>query len=129
MMRTELCSEKSVKLAGFCFSFPLKQTKLNEAELAIWTKMFSCPGAVGNDVVQMLKDAIKRQNMEIAVTAVLNDTTATLVAGSILDPDCGIGLIIGTGSNACYIEQTKLIEKYQGNPKDKEVPKNIADMN
>lgn len=40
------------------------------------------------------------------VRALINDTTGTLlaVAGKKV-PDCHIGLILGTGTNACYMEK------------------------
>ena len=36
------------------------------------------------------------QDVKIDIVAVLNDTTGTLMAGSYLDKQCYIGLIMGT---------------------------------
>ena len=36
------------------------------------------------------------QDLSVEVMAVLNDTTGTLLAGSYLDKECAIGLIMGT---------------------------------
>lgn len=48
--------------------------------------------------MKMLNDAIKKRgDLHVEVTAVLNDTTGTLINGAYLDPKCGIGLILGTG--------------------------------
>ena len=49
----------------------------------------------------------------------INDTTATLLAGAGAGengPDCHIGLILGTGTNACYLEKLDktTIPKYKG---------------
>ena len=56
------------------------------------------------------------------VVALLNDTTATLLAVACEDPDCHVGLILGTGSNACYLEKTEAIPKFEGDrKKDTEV--------
>ncbi len=46
---------------GFTFSFPVHQTNLIAGTLIHWTKDFSATGAEGNDVVAMLRDAIKRR--------------------------------------------------------------------
>lgn len=48
---------------GFTFSFPLQQLGLTKGILETWTKGFKCSGVVGNDVVQLLKDAIKRRGV------------------------------------------------------------------
>ena len=51
------------------------------------------------------------------VVALVNDTTGTQLAVGINDPDCHIGLILGTGTNACYIENLEAIPKYTGDRK------------
>ncbi|KAK2715275.1 hypothetical protein QYM36_010053 [Artemia franciscana] len=100
---------------GFTFSFPMTQQDLNVGILVSWTKSFNCPGVVGEDAVKMLNEAIQRRgDLEVEVVAVLNDTTGTLVQGAFLDRKCAIGLIIGTGSNACYIERVDRVEKWEG---------------
>lgn len=48
---------------GFTFSFPLTQLGLTKGMLARWTKGFNCSGVVGEDVVQLLKDAIARRGV------------------------------------------------------------------
>ena len=40
----------------------------------------------------------------VSIEAVLNDTTGTLVACAFKDKECQIGVIVGTGTNACYLE-------------------------
>ena len=42
--------------------------------------------------------------MNIQVVALVNDTVGTLMACAYKDPSTSIGLILGTGTNACYIE-------------------------
>lgn len=75
-----------------------------------WTKGFNCAGVEGNDVVLMLQEAIHRRgDVEIDVLAVLNDTTGTLMSCAHKNPECRIGLIIGTGTNACYIEKLERV--------------------
>lgn len=48
---------------GFTFSFPCKQAGLNKAILTHWTKGFKCAGVEGNDIVELLHDAIKRRGV------------------------------------------------------------------
>ncbi|XP_076174991.1 hexokinase A isoform X2 [Ptiloglossa arizonensis] len=96
---------------GFTFSFPLKQDGLTKGYLVRWTKGFNCDGVVGEDVVALLEKAIERRNdVKIDVCAILNDTTGTLMSCAWKNRNCRIGLIVGTGSNACYVEKTKNVE-------------------
>ncbi|XP_011700787.1 PREDICTED: hexokinase type 2 isoform X3 [Wasmannia auropunctata] len=93
---------------GFTFSFPLKQYGLTEGRLVRWTKGFNCSGVIGEDVVALLEDAIsRRKDVKIEVCAILNDTTGTLMSCAWKNQNCRIGLIVGTGTNACYVEKTK----------------------
>jgi hexokinase len=43
---------------GFTFSFPCKQEGLSVGRLTTWTKGFKCAGVEGEDVVQLLKEAL-----------------------------------------------------------------------
>ncbi|XP_067012604.2 hexokinase type 2 isoform X2 [Anabrus simplex] len=100
---------------GFTFSFPLTQKGLTKGLLERWTKGFNCSGVVGEDVVQMLKDAIARRNdLQLDVMGVLNDTTGTLMSCAHKQSYCRVGLIIGTGSNACYVERIENAELFDG---------------
>ena len=43
----------------------------------------------------------------------INDSTGTLVKGQYLNPECKIGVIMGTGFNICYTEKdVKRMEKW-----------------
>lgn len=96
---------------GFTFSFPLTQEGLTKGYLVRWTKGFNCDGVVDQDVVALLEAAIERRNdVKIDVCAILNDTTGTLMSCAWKNRNCRIGLIVGTGSNACYVEKTKNVE-------------------
>lgn len=48
---------------GFTFSFPLRQKALTTGLLECWTKGFNCSGVIGEDVVRLLKEALKRRNV------------------------------------------------------------------
>ncbi len=43
-----------------------------------------------------------------------------------MDRKCAIGLILGTGSNACYIERADRIEKWEGEHKDVKEVKRLS---
>lgn len=45
------------------------------------------------------------QDIDIDVVAVLNDTVGTLMACAFKENSCQVGVIVGTGSNACYMEK------------------------
>ncbi|XP_064595368.1 LOW QUALITY PROTEIN: hexokinase-1-like [Liolophura sinensis] len=110
-LEEEKIKDKRLPL-GFTFSFPMKQAGLRSGVLVTWTKSFRCPNGIGEDVVTFLENAIKRRgDLSVNVEALLCDTTATLVAGNAEDPNCRVGLIIGTGCNASFVEQIKYAEK------------------
>ena len=99
---------------GFTFSFPMIQHSLDIGILVTWTKTFNCPDAVNQDAVRLLREAFDRRgDTKVKVVAVLNDTTGTLIQGSTLDSNTAIGLILGTGSNACYLERADRVEHWE----------------
>ncbi|XP_067343945.1 hexokinase HKDC1-like isoform X2 [Channa argus] len=102
--------------AGFTFSFPCEQTSIDRGTLVSWTKGFKATDCEGHDVVDMLREAIKRRNeFDLDIVAVVNDTVGTMMSCAYDDPQCEIGLIAGTGSNVCYMEDLKNIEKIEQN--------------
>ncbi|XP_017079619.1 hexokinase type 2 [Drosophila eugracilis] len=121
----EFCKEQGLEdtplSLGFTFSFPCQQQGLSKAILVTWTKGFSCEGVVGKNVVSLLQEAIDRRgNLKITNIVVINDTVGTLMSCAYNHPNCRIGLIVGTGSNACYVEKTvnaECFEGYQTSPK------------
>nr|XP_046240510.1 hexokinase HKDC1-like [Scatophagus argus] len=104
---------KNVKLpAGFTFSFPCEQTAIDTGTLVSWTKGYKATGCEGHDVVSMLREAIHRRNdFDLDIVAVVNDTVGTMMSCAYEDPQCEVGLIAGTGTNVCYMEEMKNIEK------------------
>ncbi|KAK9506206.1 hypothetical protein O3M35_008181 [Rhynocoris fuscipes] len=99
---------------GFTFSFPMHQKSIHNGILLKWTKSFAATNVEGNDVVIMLQEAIERRgDVKVDINAVLNDTTGTLLKGCLLDPRTRIGMIIGTGTNACYMERADRISHWE----------------
>ncbi|XP_075456913.1 hexokinase-2-like isoform X1 [Ascaphus truei] len=100
---------------GFTFSFPCSQTSLDQGTLITWTKGFSASGCVGEDVVRLLREAtIRKGNSDLLVIALVNDTVGTMMSCGYDDPACEIGLIVGTGTNACYMEEMRNVEQVDG---------------
>ncbi|XP_007427414.1 hexokinase-1, partial [Python bivittatus] len=101
---------------GFTFSFPCNQINLDKGILLRWTKGFSATDCVGEDVVNLLRDAVQRQkNIDVDVVALVNDTVGTMMSCAYTDPKCEVGLIVGTGCNACYMEELRNVSIIEGN--------------
>ncbi|XP_019433678.1 PREDICTED: hexokinase-2, chloroplastic-like [Lupinus angustifolius] len=99
---------------GFTFSFPVNQTSIDSGILIKWTKGFAVSGTTGKDVVACLNEAMERQGLDMRVSALVNDTVGTLAGAEYYDNDAMVAVILGTGTNACYVEQTSAIPKLQG---------------
>ncbi|THF98571.1 hypothetical protein TEA_020114 [Camellia sinensis var. sinensis] len=99
---------------GFTFSFPVKQTSIDSGILIKWTKGFAVSGTAGKDVVACLNDAMERRGLDMQVSALVNDTVGTLAGARYWDDDVSVAVILGTGTNACYIECVDAIPKLQG---------------
>uniref|UniRef100_A0A8C0H087 hexokinase n=1 Tax=Chelonoidis abingdonii TaxID=106734 RepID=A0A8C0H087_CHEAB len=100
---------------GFTFSFPCQQTSLDQGILLSWTKGFNASGCVGQDVVKLLREAVKRKNhFALDVVAIVNDTVGTMMSCGYDDPSCEVGLIVGTGTNACYMEELRNVGTLAG---------------
>lgn len=56
----------------------------------------------------------KNQNVPITFSALINDTTGTLIASNYVDPATKIAVIFGTGCNAAYMETVENIPKMKG---------------
>ncbi|ORX49039.1 hypothetical protein BCR36DRAFT_584147 [Piromyces finnis] len=101
---------------GFTFSFPVNQTALDKGYLMGWTKGFDCKDTVGKDVVELLNEALARKNVKVHVSALVNDTVGTLMSHAYNDPGTFVGVILGTGTNAAYVEKVSAIPKWKGGP-------------
>jgi len=54
--------------------------------------------------MDLLAAACKRKGLDVVLEALVNDTVGTLMARAYSDPKCRVGVILGTGTNACYRE-------------------------
>ena len=101
---------------GFTFSFPTVQDSLNSGRLIVWNKEFSAEGVVGKDVVALLNEQFASRGIALEVKALANDTVGTMEAAAYSYPSASMGVILGTGTNAAYVEKTANVTKWQGPP-------------
>jgi hexokinase len=103
---------------GFTFSFPCTHSSLSKAVLLRWTKGFNCSDVGGENVVELMQNAIDQLDIKVKVTVLINDTVGTLMSCAYTDPSTGIGLILGTGTNACYVESVDRIGTLSAQPEN-----------
>ncbi|KAK9154761.1 hypothetical protein Sjap_002241 [Stephania japonica] len=124
---------------GVTFSFPVKQASASSGTLIKWTKGFDIEDMVGKDFAESLQHALINRGLNLRVAALIrdistsassvhlsapypqppysssvNDTVGTLALGHYDDEDTVAAVIIGTGTNACYVERIDAIIKCQG---------------
>ncbi|GKD38636.1 hexokinase-1-like protein isoform X1, partial [Tanacetum coccineum] len=82
---------------------------------------------VGQDVVAELTRAIDRQGVDIRVSALVNDTVATLAGSRYENSDVCVAVILDAErSNAAYVERAQAIPKWHGpHPKSDEMVINM----
>ncbi len=96
---------------GFTFSFPATQQYIDNGILQRWTKGFDISGVEGKDVAPLFEAAINKRGLPIRLSALINDTTGTLIASAYTDDTMKIGCIFGTGCNAAYMENCGSVPK------------------
>lgn len=90
-------------LLGHTFSFAIDSKSKNSAKTLNFSKGFAWRDAVGVDVNGCLKEVLDERGLNVEPSAVLNDTTATLLAGFTQDINTNIACILGTGHNMCFV--------------------------
>ncbi|KAJ7291551.1 hexokinase, partial [Mycena rebaudengoi] len=96
---------------GFTFSYPCSQERIDHGELIRWTKGFGAANTEGRDVAAMFRQSLEKYELPIELTALINDTTGTLIASHYVNPRTKVAVIFGTGCNAAYMEKVKDIPK------------------
>lgn len=99
---------------GFTFSFPVMQSSIDSGTLITWAKGFCIDDTVGKDVAEELAKALKKQGVDMHVRALVNDTVGTLAGGRFSNKDVIAAVILGTGTNAAYVERAEAIPKWCG---------------
>lgn len=94
---------KEKYLLGHTFSFAVCQTCAADAAFVSWSKEIAVSGMEGKHINALLSEALLRQGVEnVKPAALLNDTTAALLAAAYRNGNAQIAVICGTGFNICY---------------------------
>ncbi|KDR76967.1 hypothetical protein GALMADRAFT_246129 [Galerina marginata CBS 339.88] len=96
---------------GFTFSYPCSQDRIDQGILIRWTKGFGAINTEGRDVASMFRSSLEKYQLPVELTALINDTTGTLIASHYVNPRTRLACIFGTGCNAAYFEHVKDIPK------------------
>ncbi len=102
---------------GFCFSYAATITEDHDGIPIVFSKEIKAPEVIGQPVGANLLSELARRGYDVSKkkVAVLNDTVATLLAGTAAFSDVPysgyIGFILGTGTNTAYVEQNARIGK------------------
>lgn len=103
---------------GFCFSYPTEIYPDLDGRLIRWSKKIDAPEVVGTRVGSRVSDALFAKTGRRLAMRVLNDTTATLLAGKTAGLSrrysSYVGFILGTGTNTAYVERNGRIGKLAG---------------
>ena len=108
-------ADKAKKI-GFCFSFPAEILPNRDAKIIEFTKEVKVSGSAGQLVGASLLNAMKSKGLphDLSVT-IINDTVAAQLGGMVGTGgrifDNYAGLILGTGSNTCYVEDNSRVTK------------------
>jgi len=103
-------------------SFGLNSITKSKASILELSKGFELSDTLGEDIYEILSDAIKAVNLKIIPTSIINDSVATLVTGRFYNPNADIALIVGTGHNACFINNEKEIINIESANFNKNIP-------
>lgn len=102
---------------GFCFSYNVDMDKDVDGKVVMFSKEVKAPEVVGTRVGAETLAAIRAYSDKQRKIVILNDTVATLLGG-MAQHQTGyssyVGYIYGTGTNACYIEDTAKLTKVDG---------------
>ncbi|KAF0462447.1 actin-like ATPase domain-containing protein [Gigaspora margarita] len=110
-IQVEIINEKEMYM-GVTFSFPIRQTDINRGLVMKMGKGFEPIGLEGQDIIELLQAAFKRQGIKIHISAIVNDSVGTFVANAYKDQNTIVSVILSTGTNASCICQTSSISKH-----------------
>ena len=103
-------TEKSDEI-GFCFSFPSEICADRDGKIILFDKEVRVIDSPGRFIGAELNAVFAKRGIEPLRVTVLNDTTAALIGAVLAHGVSGmggyIGMIYGTGFNACYFDPEK----------------------
>jgi hexokinase len=99
---------------GFTFSFTCEQTSISSGTLVHWDKGWDIPSTLGQDPCALLQEAIDEISLPVRVCVLANDAVGTLLARAYTSKTKNstvASIILGTGTNAAYVERMSNIER------------------
>ncbi|GAB1315903.1 N-acetylglucosamine kinase 1 [Madurella fahalii] len=104
-------------LVGLAWSFPIEQTSSKGGKLCGMGKGFLAnEGLIGEDLGEIIKLACYRKGLHVELSAIVNDSSATLLSEAYTNPSTRFGLILGTGVNiAVHLPVTTIDQPKYGN--------------
>ncbi|RDW66335.1 phosphotransferase-2 [Coleophoma cylindrospora] len=88
---------------GLAWSFPIEQTSLRSGlVLGMGKNFMAAHGLIGQDLGDLIQNACSRKNLNVSLQAIVNDSSACLLASAFTShtPPTRLSLILGTGCNA-----------------------------
>ncbi|MBQ0078430.1 MAG: 4-alpha-glucanotransferase [Eubacterium sp.] len=92
---------------GFSFSFQAEPAG-SDMKIIEFSKELKITGGEGKSITKLLNNALVRAGQPERNIAVVNDSVATLMSGTIADNDdvpIVAGFVLGTGANVCVLDQ------------------------
>ncbi|EXL91238.1 hypothetical protein NOF04DRAFT_18012 [Fusarium oxysporum II5] len=99
---------------GFTFSFTCEQTSISSGTLVHWDKGWDIPSTLGQDPCALLQEAIDEISLPVRVRVLANDAVGTLLTRAYTSKTKNstlASIILGTGTNAAYIERMSNIQR------------------
>lgn len=104
----EDCTNNTDIIAGLTFSYAMEQTSLCTGKILSLGKNFHFKKLEpGSDPIKLLTKSFTKENLNISLVALANDTVATLMSVDKKENQHRIGIVLGTGTNAAYFKQEK----------------------
>ncbi|EKJ72799.1 hypothetical protein FPSE_07065 [Fusarium pseudograminearum CS3096] len=107
-------SSQGIFNLGFTFSFTCEQTSISRGTLVHWDKGWDIPSAIDQDPCSLLQEAIDETGLPVRVCVLANDAVGTLLTKAYTAEKSSSALaaiILGTGTNAAYVEDITNIQR------------------
>ncbi|KAI5861367.1 hexokinase [Durotheca rogersii] len=100
VVQNDIASDQEIIPMGLAWSFPVEQVSLGGGLLLPMGKGLSATnGLLGQDLGEIIKFACKKQGLNVQLSAIVNDSSATLLSQAYVYGSTRFGLILGTGTN------------------------------
>lgn len=124
----KMISKKKKYLLGHTFSFPMKSDSKNQAVLTGLSKGFELRDSVGEDVNKLFKETLDKRGLMVEPVSIINDTIATYLTGSFYEENVSIAVIVGTGHNLCFKDNSGELINIESGYFSKDLPLSYYDL-